>query len=101
MLEGFVSCYALRRVEFETKRHELNSLFLLVGKWKVGLTTLGTPQQNLLPAVTVLADGGNVRLEDLTVQQSSLVHATLAKDAAQLDESVNVVGRMEEREAAT
>ena len=101
MLESFVSCYALGRIELETKRHKLYGFFFLVGKWKVGLTTFSAPQQNLLPAVAVLADGRNVRLEDLAVQQSGLVHATLAKDTAKLDEGVNVVGRMEERKAAT
>lgn len=30
VLEGFVGCYALRRIELETKRHELNSFFLFV-----------------------------------------------------------------------
>lgn len=101
MVEGFFGCYALGRIELETKRHKLYGFFFLVGKWKVGFTTFSTPQQNLLPAVAVLADGRNVRLEDLAVQQSSLVHATLAKDTAKLDEGVNVVGRMKERETAT
>lgn len=35
------------------------------------------------------------------MQESSFVHATLAKDAAQLYESINVIGRVEKGEAAT
>lgn len=35
------------------------------------------------------------------MQESSFIHATLAKYAAQLYESINVIGRVEEGEAAT
>ena len=45
-----------------------------------------------------VANSGNVCLKDLAVKESSLLHALFAEDGAQLDEGINVISRVEERE---
>lgn len=67
MLECFIGSYALGGIKLQTQRHEGNGFFLFVTEGKISLATLGTPKQNLLPAVAVLADGGNVGLQNLAV----------------------------------
>lgn len=49
--------------------------------------------------MTGVADGRNVCLQHLSVQESGLLHAPLAENSAQLNESINIVGGVEKWEA--
>lgn len=49
--------------------------------------------------MTVLAQRWNVCLQDLTVEKGSLLHALLSEYATELDESIDIIGRMKERES--
>lgn len=63
------------------------------------LATSCAPQKDLLPAVSVVGDGWDVGLQDLSMEHGSILHLPLAEDSAKLDEGVNVICRVEERKA--
>lgn len=99
MLQRFISRDALRRVKFEATFHELNSLqFLFAQTNAILFVPARAPQENLLPSMTGVADGRDVGLQHLAMQKRGFLHSLLAKDGAQFDKRVNVVGRVKEWE---
>ena len=58
------------------------------------------PEHDLLEGEASLADGRDGRLEDGVVEQSAGSHLAQAKDGRDLDERLDVVGRVEEGEAS-
>ena len=51
--------------------------------------------------MAAFCNGGDVGLQDLTVQKSDSVHSSLSKDSAELDKGIDIVCGMEKRKATT
>ncbi len=106
VVQSLSSRNPLRRVQLQTDTHELYSLKLLLTQPTVltptpflPLVAPRAPEQNLLPPMPMLRYCRKVRLKYLTMKESRLAHSLPPEDAAELDESVDVVCGVEEREA--
>ena len=100
MLQRLLGRQAPVRIQFEQFLQKRNGLQLGLAQRPLFLASTAGPDDDALEREALLADGLDVGLEDGAVHGGAGLHALLAEDAGDLDHGVDVVGRVEEGEAA-
>lgn len=100
MLQCFLGTNPLGGVQLHAPGQKVDRQLLVLVKWLFSIVASGAPQDNLAQTEAGLWNGGDIRLESGAVDLSSELHPPGAKDGGNLNHGLDVVGAVEEGEAA-